>query len=88
MSEWITEYLEDVEGIVDGTYCFEEECPPGAQGLAQTEYFGPAANMVMNYGLQSYLDSETGTDQTMQLVAYLARLRNYLVDSFNGVHSP
>ena len=87
MSEWITEYFEDVDGILDGTYCFEEECPPGAQGLAQTE-LPPAAGMIMNYGLQSYLDSETGTEQTMQLVAYLASLRNYLVDSFNGVHSP
>ena len=87
MGEWITEYAEDFEGIFDGTYCFERECPPEAQGLAQTE-FSPAVDMVINYGLQQYLNSETGSAQVAQIAAGLASLRSHLLDSFNGVHSP
>ena len=39
MGEWITEYATDFEDIFDGTYCFEHECPPEAQGLAQTGFY-------------------------------------------------
>ena len=35
---WITEYAVDAEDIFDGTYCFERDCHPDEQGLAQTEY--------------------------------------------------
>ena len=35
---WITEYAVDAEDIFDGTYCFERDCHPDEQGLAQTEW--------------------------------------------------
>ena len=87
MGEWITEYARDFEGIFDGTYCFERECPPEAQGLAQTE-FSPAANMLANYGLHKYLGSETGRTHAAQAAAGLSNLRNQMVNAFNNVHSP
>ena len=35
---WITEGAVDLEDIFDGTYCFERDCHPDEQGLAQTEW--------------------------------------------------
>ena len=57
MVEWVTEYASDVDDIGDGTYCFEHDCPPTAQGLAQTEFL-PVLAMVPG-GLLGMLIGET-----------------------------
>ena len=37
MVGWATEFTTDLDDIRDGTYCFDHDCPPTAQGLAQTK---------------------------------------------------
>ena len=49
MVEWATEYVSDLDDIRDGTYCFEHDCPPTAQGLAQTEFL-PFAALALPFG--------------------------------------
>jgi len=80
MSEWITEYFEDVDGILDGTYCFEEECPPEAQGLAQTEFL-PIANYTLGQYLMDNSDHEVV--QNALVGAFLGGLRSAIVGAFS-----
>ena len=85
MGEWITEYASDFEGIFDGTYCFEEDCPPEAQGLAQTEFL-PIANYTLGQYLMDNSDHEVV--QNALIGAFIGGLRSAIVDAVSGYLSP
>ena len=53
MVEWATEYVSDLDDIRDGTYCFDHDCPPTAQGLAQTKYDSNLVDMLRWYHMNT-----------------------------------
>ena len=85
MAEWFTEFAKDFDEIFDGSYCFEAECPPQAQELAQAEFFdmGPAMNMMTSYALDHLMDSEEGRRHAIQAVVGLSSLRNQITEAID-----
>ena len=76
MVEWVTEYATDLDDIGDGTYCFEHDCPPTAQGLAQWTTVGwDPVPLEIRGAINMFYELRDN-------------LRDNIIDSFNSVMSP
>ena len=80
VGEWVTEYAKDMNEVFDGTYCFEEECPPQAQELAQAEF---TPDMIAMYALDALMDTEFGQRHAAQAVVGLHSLHQQITSAFD-----